>query len=154
MTRRIAACAAGVVALVVFLTAVPAAADDAPRARNVVIFSVPNVSWSELLDAPHSQVFHQFFDRAAVAALSTRSDQRRTTNADGYVTIGAGTRSVSDPLTDGDGLMTDEVFGTTTAGDAFRLPFRRRPPKLLAPCHEPENSHRRPAFRQFARRHH
>jgi len=127
VTRRVAAVAAGLLLLAAAATATPAAAADGPRARNVVIFSVPNVSWSELMHAPHNASFRRFFDRAAVAALSTRSDQRRTTNADGYATIGAGTRSVSDPLTDGDGLMTDEVFGTTTAGDAFRQRTGREP---------------------------
>jgi hypothetical protein len=125
--RRAAALAAGFVLVACAVAAVPAAAAEAPRARNIVLFSVPNVSWSELLNAPNSQAFRRFFDRAAVAALSTRSDKRRTTNADGYATIGAGTRSVSDPLTDGDGLMTDEVFGTTTAGDAFRQRTGRDP---------------------------
>jgi hypothetical protein len=130
VTRRPAGLAAGtlLVAMVALLVpAGPASAGDAPRARNVVIFSVPNVSWSDLLDAPDNQAFRIFFEQAAVAALSTRSDQRRTTNADGYATIGAGTRSVSDPSTDGDGLMTDEVFGTTTAGDAFRQRTGREP---------------------------
>ena len=131
MTRRVAALAAGIVAFALLTVATrpaaAAAAADEPRARRVVIFSVPNVSWSDLLDAPDNQAFRGFFDGAAVAALSTRSDQRRTTNADGYATIGAGTRSVGVPGTEGDGLMPDEVFGTTTAGDAFRQRTGRDP---------------------------
>jgi hypothetical protein len=126
--RRAAALAVGILFLA--LAASPAtasAAADAPRARNVFVFSVPNVSWADLLDAPSNQAFRVFFERAAVAALTTRAVERRTTNADGYVSLGAGTRSVSDPMTDGDGLMTDEVFGTTTAGDAFRQRTGRDP---------------------------
>src|SRR5262249_6250704 len=126
--RKAAALAAGMLVLAAAVAPAPAAAADAARpARRVLIFSVPNVSWSDLLGAPHSHAFRRFFDGAAVAALSTRSDARRTSNADGYVTIGAGTRSVSDPTTDGDGLMPDEVFGTTTAGDAFRQRTGREP---------------------------
>jgi len=125
--RKAIALVVGALLLAAAVAPAPAGADDAPRARKVLIFSVPNVSWSSLLDAPGAHAFRRFFDGAAVAALSTRSDARRTSNADGYVTIGAGTRSVSDPVTDGDGLMPDEVFGSTTAGDAFRQRIGRDP---------------------------
>jgi hypothetical protein len=118
----------GVVALVLTVSAAGAASQRAEgrHARRVLIFSIPNVAWAELprrADSPMAR----FVAHAAVAGLSTRAVERRTTNADGYVSLGAGTRSVSDPTTDGDGLMTDEVFGTTTAGDAFRQRTGRDP---------------------------
>jgi hypothetical protein len=99
---------------------------SAARARRVLVFSIPNVAWANLprrADSPMAR----FVADAAVAGLSTRAVERRTTNADGYVSLGAGTRSVSDPATDGDGLMPDEPFGTTTAGDAFRQRTGRDP---------------------------
>jgi len=87
-------------------------------ARRVLIFSTPYVSWSDL-DRAAMPNLDRFLRRAAVAGLTTRVDQRQTPLADGYATIGAGTRTVGDPATDGGGLMTDERFGVATAGDAY-----------------------------------
>ena len=82
------------------------------------MFSLPNVSWADLGRQPLPNL-DRFIDRAAIAGLSTRSDARTTTLADGYATIGAGTRSVGVPGLEGDGLMTDERFGPSTAGEVF-----------------------------------
>ena len=98
------------------------ARDPAP-ARRVLIFSMPYVSWSDL-DRASMPNLDRFLRRAAVAGLTTRVDQRQTPLADGYATIGAGTRTIGDPTTDSGGLMTDERFGVATAGDialALRL---------------------------------
>ena len=96
-----------------------AAAPGAAPARRVLIVSLPMVSWADLgrADTP---VLDRFVRSAAVAGLSTRVDQRETALADGYATLGAGTRAVGTPETDGDGLGVDEAFGATTAGDAYR----------------------------------
>jgi hypothetical protein len=95
-------------------------ARDPGPARRVLIFSMPYVSWSDL-DRASMPNLDRFLRRAAVAGLTTRVDQRQTPLADGYATIGAGTRTVGDPATDGGGLMADERFGVATAGDTYTL---------------------------------
>ena len=95
-----------------------AAARDPAPARRVLIFSMPYVSWSDL-DRASMPNLDRFLRRAAVAGLTTRVDQRQTPLADGYATIGAGTRTIGDPTTDSGGLMTDERFGVATAGDTY-----------------------------------
>lgn len=116
---------AGVLALVLVAAgavvvdrAVPAGAASAP-ARRVLIVSLPMVSWADLQRAD-TPVLDRFVRGAAVAGLSTRVDARWTPLADGYATIGAGTRAVGLPETDGDGRGVDEPFGAATAGETFR----------------------------------
>jgi hypothetical protein len=103
---------------VLALTAAPAAADDAAPARRVLVLSLPFVSWEDLdlYDAPHLE---RFLDEAAIAGLTSRADRRSTKLADGYLTLGAGTRAVGDPATDGDALGFDEPFGRDTAGEVY-----------------------------------
>jgi hypothetical protein len=96
----------------------PAHADDARPVRRVFVFSLPFVSWEDLdtYDAPNLE---RFLDHAAVAGLTTRADKRETKLADGYLTLGAGTRAVGDPTTDGDALGVHERFGRDTAGTVY-----------------------------------
>ncbi len=102
--------AAGVVALTLGVLVGPFAATgaadprDEGRARRVFVFSLPHVSWEDL-DTFAGAVpnLRRFLDRAAVAGLTSRADQRATKLADGYLTLGTGTRTVGDPTTDGDG---------------------------------------------------
>jgi hypothetical protein len=125
--RRRAGAARSVVAVLVALlvlaagTGVAAGARTSvadPVARRVLVFAVPYVSWDDLDRAPMPNL-DRFVRNAGVAGLSTRVDARSTPLADGYATIGAGTRTVGVPETDGGGLMTDERFGVATAGDAY-----------------------------------
>jgi hypothetical protein len=97
------------------------AADDARPARRVFVFSLPHVSWDDL-DTFEGAVpnLRRFLEDAAVAGLTSRADQRATKLADGYLTLGAGTRTVGDPPTDGDALGVDEQFGRDTAAQVFR----------------------------------
>lgn len=96
----------------------PGAPARADRARRVLVFAIPFVAWRDLAraDAVHLQ---RFVRRAAIAGLSTRVHARATPLADGYASIGAGSRAVGSPTTVGDGLMVDEPFGVVTAGDAY-----------------------------------
>ncbi len=100
-------------------TARPAAAaePDVP-VRRVLVFSLPHVTWADL-DLYDLPTINGFLDRAAVAGLTTRADSRSTKLADGYLTLGSGTRTVGDPQTDGDVLGVDEPFGANTAGEVF-----------------------------------
>jgi hypothetical protein len=91
------------------------------RSRRVFVFSLPHVSWEDLETyAGAVPNLRHFLDRAAVAGLTSRADQRATKLADGYLTLGAGTRTVGDPATDGDALGVDEQFGRDTARQVFR----------------------------------
>jgi len=96
----------------------PAGASDARPVRRVLVFSLPYVSWEDLdtYDAPNLE---RFLDGAAIAGLTTRADKRETKLADGYLTLGAGSRAVGDPPTDGDALGIDERFGRDTAGQVY-----------------------------------
>jgi hypothetical protein len=89
------------------------------NARRVLVFAMPYVSWADL-ERVRLPNLDRFTAEAAVAGLSTRVHARRTPLADGYATIGAGTRTVGTPETDGDGLMRGESFGTVTAADVYR----------------------------------
>ena len=99
----------------------PARADDMGSVRRVFVFSLPHVSWGDLEkfsdEVPNLK---RFLEHAAIAGLTSRADQRATKLADGYLTLGTGTRAVGDPATDGDALGVDEPFGRDTAGQVFR----------------------------------
>ena len=102
-------------------TASAARADDASPVRRVLVFSLPHVSWEDLDKFPEAVPnLNRFLRRAAVAGLTSRADQRSTKLADGYLTLGTGTRTVGDPATDGDALGVDEQFGRDTAGEVFQ----------------------------------
>jgi hypothetical protein len=110
-----------IVSVLVCSVGQPAGADDSRPVRRVLVFSLPHVSWEDLekfSDAVPN--LNRFLERAAVAGLTSRADQRSTKLADGYLTLGAGTRTVGDPATDGDALGVDEPFGRDTAGQVFR----------------------------------
>jgi hypothetical protein len=67
-------------------------------------------------------------DESAVGGLTTRTIDRATKLADGYVTLGAGTRSVgANADTDGEGFEVDEPFAGTTAGQVFERRTGRTP---------------------------
>ncbi|MEI8001874.1 MAG: hypothetical protein WCI50_11035 [Actinomycetes bacterium] len=127
--RRVRRAAVGLATVLVGLVAVavalagPASATvgrtrPPATAERVLIVSLPMVSWADLA-AVHLPHLERFFRGAAVAGLSTRVDQRLTPLADGYATLGAGTRAVGVPSTDGDGRMAWESFGAATAAQAL-----------------------------------
>ena len=64
------------------------------------------------------------FAKSAVADLSVRGVGRVPSLADGYVTIGAGTRSVGHPDNDGECLEPDEPFDQSTARRGDGAPQR------------------------------
>jgi hypothetical protein len=86
----------------------------------VLVLSLPATAWEDLdpAIAPH---LVQLLDHSAVADLATRGASGLAKFGDGYATLGAGTRSATDGVTDGDAFGVDEPFGDGTASDAFRL---------------------------------
>ena len=82
--------------------------------RRVLLISLPAISWEDLdlSEMPHLSAL---FAKSAVADLSVRGVGRVPSLADGYVTIGAGTRSVGHPDNDGQCLEPDEPFDQSTA---------------------------------------
>ncbi len=91
-----------------------------PRPQRVLVLSLPATAWADLdpAIAPH---LVQLLDHSAVADLATRGANGLAKFGDGYATLGAGTRSATDGVTDGDAFGVDEPFGDRTASDVFRL---------------------------------
>jgi len=110
--------AVGVLAPGAGATPVRRAGADTTRSGRVLLFSLPHVTWADLqtYDLPN---LRRLLASSGVAALTTRTEQRATHLADGYLTLGAGTRAVGDPSTDGDNLGVNERFGRDTAGQVF-----------------------------------
>jgi len=95
-------------------TTVPVPKTTHPGVRRVLVISLPATSWDDL-DLTRLPNLSRLFQRSAVADLSVRGVRRVPSLADGYVTIGAGTRSVAHTGDDGECLEPGEQFGGGTA---------------------------------------
>ncbi|MEL7209679.1 MAG: hypothetical protein AAGK32_15825, partial [Actinomycetota bacterium] len=89
--------------------------DDVDR---VLVLSVPTVSWGDIR-AGELPNLEQLLAESAVADLSTRAVDRRTTPGDGYATISAGTRSDGVRDVDGLGFGVGETYLGTPAEEIF-----------------------------------
>ncbi len=87
--------------------------------HRVLIVSVPTLTWTDL-DGGDAPNLSRFLDSAAIADLATRADRQPAKLGAAYVTIGAGTRAAGDETTDGEGLASDERFGSGNAGAAYQ----------------------------------
>ena len=87
-----------------------------PGVRRVLVISLPAISWEDL-DLSRFPNLAQIFGTSAVADLSVRGARRVPSLADGYATIGSGTRSVAHTGDDGECLEPDERFDDGTARD-------------------------------------
>lgn len=149
--------------------------DDAPlgRVERVLVYSVPTLAWKDLerVDAPNLE---RFLEESVVGNLSVRSVTRRTSAADGYATLNAGTRTegteqaslafvagLTRGSTDGDPSgVPSEVFEPEPPGDDAEpgpvlVPSPDEPdptdPAALAP-EAGERFDGSPAAEEFARR--
>ena len=128
MRRRIGAITA--LAVVVLLSVVgwapPAGAGevtlDEPVAR-LLVLSVPTLSWEDL-EAADMPNLEALLAESAVADLSTRAVDRRTTPGDAYATISAGTRADGVRDEDGLGFEVGERYQGDTGGRGLRSPNR------------------------------
>jgi hypothetical protein len=126
-----AAVTAAVVATVVFTAAsgTAAAGEGDPMARRMLVISLPAVSWQDLNDNELPNL-NRFLDDAAVADLTNRSVKRDSKLSDGYITLGAGTRSLgnsSSTASDGQAFEVSEPFGADTAGAVYERRTGRAP---------------------------
>src|SRR3954466_12394513 len=102
----------------------PAAASR-PRVRNVLIISLPTVTWDDVQSQPMPALRRLLHD-SAVADLSTRTVRVRTDAANGYAALGAGARAVADADLAGQNLGAHEPYGDSSAGQVFTRPTGRR----------------------------
>ena len=70
----------------------PTSAATSPRADRVLIVAYPGLTWAGV-EAAHAPTLSMLLARSAVASASVQTAADRTTQADGYVTIGAGNRA-------------------------------------------------------------
>jgi hypothetical protein len=104
-----------------------------PESRRVLVISLPAVTWEDIqarVDALPNLT--RLLDSSAIGGLTTRTIDRQTRLADGYVTLGAGTRSVgTNAETDGEGFEVGEPFADATAGQVFARRTGRTVPSGL-----------------------
>lgn len=81
-----------VTSLVVGVGASAASVESKPVER-VLILSLPAIAWSDIEDQ-RLPALERLFAGSAIASLSVRSVNRRTSPAEGYLTLGAGARVV------------------------------------------------------------
>ena len=84
--------------------------DELPSVDRVVIVAIPEVQWSDLT-GDELEHLPQLLESSAVANLSTRIADRNADRSDGYLTIGAGTRSIG---ANGYAFGRDETLGRDT----------------------------------------
>ena len=109
-----AAASSGSPSTVATTTTLPAVKQTHAGVRRMLVISIPSVSWEDV-DLARLPNLAKFFAQSAVADLSVRGVHRVPALADGYVTIGAGTRSVAHPGDDGECLDAREQFEQGTA---------------------------------------
>ena len=123
MRRALVAAAASAV-LVPTLAATTAAADSPvqsgePKPQRLLVISLPMLAWKDANDHRLPNL-NRLLDESAVADLTTRTISRETKLADGYITLGAGTRSIGAGTdVDGEGFEVGEPFGADNAGQVF-----------------------------------
>lgn len=98
---------------------VAAAAHGDEPATRVLVLSLPGLTWQEVQDHPELVNLRGLLDDAAVAALAPRGVSANSLPGDAYLTMGAGSRSVGEPFTDGLVLAPDEPYLGEAAGGVF-----------------------------------
>src|SRR5262249_57031019 len=95
-----------------------------PKAQRVLVVSLPAVTWQDI-QARKDKLPNliRLLDKSAVGGPTTRAVDPKTTLADGYGTLGAGTRAVgTETNTDGSGFGGDEPVGGGTARPRVQRP--------------------------------
>jgi hypothetical protein len=125
MKRALVAIAvAALVTATVLVTATSgtaAARDGDPKARRMLVISLPVVSWKDV-NKHELPNLNRLLDHAGVADLTNRSVRRDSRLGDGYITLGTGTRSIgnlTDTTNDGHAFEVGEGIGADTAGQVY-----------------------------------
>lgn len=91
-------------------------APPVPAGRRVLVLSVPGLTWEDVRDHEVANL-RALLDDSAVANASLRVQRLATPPAEGYATLGAGTRAVANRATAGMAFNLDELFGEGTASE-------------------------------------
>jgi hypothetical protein len=129
MTRRFLAATAALLVLVATVGGFAAASagastptagsTESPTVDRVLVISLPDVDWSDLVHADVPNL-RRLFSASAIGGMVTNGVLRPSDLGSSYVSLGAGTRSVALPATAGQGFGVDEAFGRDPAGTVFR----------------------------------
>lgn len=119
MIRRLTAVALLAVTIVAGLVRDAGAQErDGGTVDRVLILSMPDVTWGDL-DLEELPNLRGLFAQSTIADMSVRGVRRRPNLGDGYVTIGAGTRSVGRTLDQGQCFSATEPFEEGLAREAM-----------------------------------
>ena len=114
--------AAGVAVLcLVLLTGgshAPAAAQDHPAPRRVLVLSLPGLTWEDVQEHDLPALEALFAD-SALADLAPRGVSPRSGPGDAYLTISAGARATTERTVDGQVLGLEEQSSGSAAGEIF-----------------------------------
>jgi hypothetical protein len=141
VTRRIATASALLALFVVALSvaaARPAAADESlPEVRRVLVISLPGVTWSDI-EENDLPAIRSVVDQSAVANLAVRVVALKTNVADGYATVGSGTRAVARRDDAGLAFEPKEQVEADDAAAVYERITGRRITGVAAQLHLPE----------------
>lgn len=107
-----------VIAATAILASAPPAVAQGEDDRRLLIVSLPGVTWAEV-DYTAMPALEAFLEDAAVADMAPRSVRHNSRAGDAYLTIGAGTRAIGDPLVDGAVLPPEADFAGEPAGGVY-----------------------------------
>jgi hypothetical protein len=117
--RAAAGALAAVLVAAVALTVASGTAHAAtPKDGRVLIISLPDTEWLDFESATTPNL-DRLFESSAIGAMVTNGVDRPTSLPSAYVTVGAGTRSVSGSANGNQGFGVDEDFGRDRAGVVF-----------------------------------
>lgn len=92
--------------------------DQAAAPQRVLLLSLPGVTWADL-EEHDLPAIEALLAESALADMAPRGVDMRATPGAAYLTISAGSRSISEPSVDGQELATDDESGGSTAGEIF-----------------------------------
>ena len=126
MSSRVRAFALAILAALAIATPLaaqpsgPAGATVTPRARSVLIITLPATSWSDIRGAALPNLTRLLRD-SALADLATRSVRSRTDAGTGYVAFGAGTRAIGNGDAAATNMNPQESYAQSRAFAVFAL---------------------------------
>jgi hypothetical protein len=136
MTRRLVMSRAAAIAMVLAVGAVgggllaPAASASSTKPTTpvdkVLVIAAPHLTWAEVraLRPPNLM---RLFRRSSIASLSVRTATSHTTLGAGYLSLGAGNRSATDPTVDGWVVERDEMLAEGNPSVIYRRTTGVRP---------------------------